>query len=121
MTRQATRDDLWGLPVNLGPIVNSAIEEWDPSLSADGFTLYFNRQAGARDLWQASVDPIVDFNGDRIVDADDMCIMVDHWGENYPLCDIGPTPFGDGIVEVEDLIVLAEHLFEKLPGRPINP
>jgi hypothetical protein len=41
-----------------------------------------------------------------------MCIMVDHWGEYYPLCDIGPTPLGDGIVNVDDLKVLAEHLFE---------
>jgi hypothetical protein len=41
-----------------------------------------------------------------------MCIMVDYWGENYPLCDIGPMPWGDGIVDVEDLKVLAEHLFE---------
>jgi N-acetylneuraminic acid mutarotase len=59
-----------------------------------------------------------DFNGDGIVDATDMCIMVDHWGENYPLCDIGPSPFGDGIVDVQDLIVLAEHLFEEIlpPG-----
>jgi len=44
-----------------------------------------------------------------------MCIMVDHWGENYSLCDIGPMPWGDGIVDVEDLIVLAEHLFEESP------
>jgi hypothetical protein len=64
-------------------------------------------------MWQAPIIPIVDFNGDGIVDALDMCIMVDHWGENYSLCDIGPTPLGDGIVDVEDLIVLAEHLFEE--------
>jgi sugar lactone lactonase YvrE len=55
--------------------------------------------------------PAVDFNGDGIVDCADMCIMVEHWGENYPLCDIGPTPFGDGIVDVQDLIILSEHLF----------
>jgi sugar lactone lactonase YvrE len=58
--------------------------------------------------------PAVDFNGDGIVDCADMCIMVDHWGENYSLCDIGPTPFGDGIVDVQDLIVLAEYLFEEV-------
>jgi hypothetical protein len=56
--------------------------------------------------------PIVDFNGDGIVDSADMCIMVDHWGEDYALCDIGPMPWGDGIVDVQDLIVLAEYLFE---------
>jgi len=44
-----------------------------------------------------------------------MCIIVDHWGTDEPLCDIGPTPLGDGIVDVQDLIVLAEHLFEVIP------
>jgi N-acetylneuraminic acid mutarotase len=58
--------------------------------------------------------PPPDFNGDGIVDAGDMCIMVDHWGEDYSLCDIAPPPFGDGIVDVEDLVVLSEHLFEEV-------
>ena len=60
-------------------------------------------------------DVIIDFNGDGIVDSADMCIMVDHWGEDYPLCDISPIPFGDSVVDVQDLIVLAEHLFEEFP------
>jgi inhibitor of cysteine peptidase len=60
--------------------------------------------------------PTPDFNGDGIVDAADMCIIVDHWGEDYPLCDIGPMPWGDGVVNVQDLIVLAEHLFEVYPS-----
>ncbi len=59
-----------------------------------------------------SIIPVVDLNGDGIVDSADMCIMVDHWGTDEPLCDIGPMPWGDGIVNVQDLIVLAEHLFE---------
>jgi N-acetylneuraminic acid mutarotase len=53
-----------------------------------------------------------DFNGDGIVDSADICIMVDHWHTDYPLCDIAPAPFGDGIVDVQDLILLSEHLFE---------
>jgi hypothetical protein len=57
---------------------------------------------------------VVDFNGDGKVDASDMCIILDHWGENYPLCDIGPRPFGDGIVDVQDLIVLAEYIGQEL-------
>ncbi|HUU19025.1 MAG TPA: kelch repeat-containing protein [Sedimentisphaerales bacterium] len=64
-------------------------------------------------------DIIVDFNNDGIVDSADMCIMVDHWGTDEPLCDIGPMPWGDGIVDVQDLIVLAEHLFEEVP--PAEP
>jgi N-acetylneuraminic acid mutarotase len=57
---------------------------------------------------------VVDFNGDGIVNSLDMCIVVDHWGEDYPLCDIAPTPFGDGIVDIQDLILLSEHLFEEV-------
>ena len=127
MSTRATIFDPWSTPVNLGPIVNSSSGEDEPRLSADGSTLYFssNRPGGYGEQWgdiyQAPIIPVVDFNGDRIVDAEDMCIMVDHWGTDYSLCDIGPMPWGDGIVDVEDLIVLAEHLFEQLPGRSIQP
>jgi parallel beta-helix repeat protein len=55
-----------------------------------------------------------DFNVDGIIDATDVCIMVDHWGDNYPLCDIAPLPFGDSIVDIQDLIVLSEYLFTDL-------
>ena len=55
-----------------------------------------------------------DFNGDEIVDCADMCIMIDHWRDDYALCDIAPPVFGDGIVDVQDLIALAEHLFEEI-------
>jgi N-acetylneuraminic acid mutarotase len=55
---------------------------------------------------------VVDFNGDGIVDAADVRMMINYWGTNEPLCDIGPKPWGDGIVDVQDLIVLAEHLFD---------
>jgi predicted phosphodiesterase len=60
--------------------------------------------------------PTVDFNNDGVVDGvvdcADMCIMVDHWLEDYPLCDVAPSPFGDGIVDAQDLVYLSEHLFE---------
>jgi hypothetical protein len=89
---------------------------YEPSLSPDGSALYFMSDRpggfGGFDIWMAPIDPVVDFNGDGIVDCADMCIMVDHWGEDYSLCDIGPTPFGDGIVDVQDLIALSKHLFE---------
>ena len=66
-------------------------------------------------IWQVSVEAIVDLNSDGIVDAVDMCIIVENWGTDNSLCDIGPMPWGDGVVDVEDLIVLAEHLFEEFP------
>jgi predicted phosphodiesterase len=56
--------------------------------------------------------PTVDFNGDQVVDSADISIMVDHWHEDFALCDIAPPPFGDGIVDVQDLILLSEHLFQ---------
>jgi acyl-CoA thioesterase-1 len=56
-----------------------------------------------------------DLNSDGIVDAGDMSIVVDYWGENYRLCDIGPAPFGDNVIDVQDLVVLSEYLFEE-PG-----
>jgi len=122
ITRRATKDDLWGPPKNLGPAINTSSAESYPSLSADGRTLYFCDYGtiqrpggyGSEDLWQVPIISIVDFNGDGIVDATDMCIMVDHWGTDESLCDIGPMPWGDGVVDVQDLIVLAEHLFEEV-------
>jgi len=65
---------------------------------------------GMTDIWYLPIDPVVDFNGDGIVDCADMCIMVNHWHTDEPACDIGPMPWGDGIVDVQDLVVLAEHL-----------
>jgi Tol biopolymer transport system component len=125
MTRRATTDDPWGEPVCLGSPANSPGYEKMPDISADGRTLYFGHfddaAAGPWDLWQVSIDPVVDLNGDGIVDAADMCIIVDQWGTDNSLCDVGPMPWGDGVVDVEDLIVLAEHLFEEFPpSEPVE-
>jgi Tol biopolymer transport system component len=111
-TRPAPEGD-WGPPVNLGATVNTPYLDHAPDISSDGRTLFFSSDrpggSGDKDLWQSPIIPIVDLNGDGIVDSADMCIMVDYWGTDEPLCDIGPMPWGDGIVDVEDLIVLAEH------------
>jgi N-acetylneuraminic acid mutarotase len=58
--------------------------------------------------------PPPDFNGDEIIDAADISIMIDYWHTDNPLYDIAPAPCGDGIVDVQDLIVLSEHLFEEV-------
>jgi Tol biopolymer transport system component len=116
---RATIDDDWNTPVNLGPMINTSGLDAGPCISADGSTLYFASDRpgghGGNDLWQVSIDPVVDLNGDGIVDAADMCIIVDFWGTDEPFCDIGPMPWGDGIVDVQDLTVLSEHLFEEVP------
>ncbi|MHC4309817.1 MAG: hypothetical protein ACYSSN_07730 [Planctomycetota bacterium] len=121
VTRRASISDPWGTPENLGPIVNSPSLDIAPRISPDGFTLYFtsNRPGGLGgtygDIYQTSIMPIVDLNADGIVDAADMVIMVDNWGTDDSLCDIGPMPWGDGVVDVQDLIVLSDHLFEEVP------
>jgi hypothetical protein len=118
MTRRVMRDNVWREPVNLGPLVNSSSQEYGPVISQDGSTLFFmsNRFGGlgGDDIYQAPIIPIVDLNSDGIVDSADMCIMVDHWGTENQLCDIGPMPWGDGVVDTQDLIVLSEYLFEDI-------
>jgi Tol biopolymer transport system component/broad specificity phosphatase PhoE len=122
MTTRATIEDSWSVPTVMFFPINTPDNEAAASFSLDGSILYFgsNREGGLGgwDQWQVPIQPVVDLNDDGIVDANDMCIMVDHWGTDNSLCDIGPMPWGDGIVDVEDLKVLAEHLFEESSQRP---
>ena len=111
-------DDEWEPAVNLG--FPAPANFYGPALSPDGSTVYFDAHAnwggyGDNDLWQVKFIPIVDFNADEIVDAADICIMVDNWHTNSTLCDIAPLPLGDNFVDIKDLIVLAENLFEEFP------
>jgi Tol biopolymer transport system component len=121
MTTRVSTSESWQEPVNLGPVVNSSAFDFSPNISADGSTFYFASERGGAqlfevvDIYQAQLIPIVDLNSDGIVDCADMCIIVDNWGTDNSLCDIGPMPWGDGVVDVEDLIVIAEHLFEEYP------
>jgi hypothetical protein len=120
MSMRPTVFDSWGQAVNLGPMINTPYYDLSPSLSADGSTLHFAHNdvtawVGHYKIYRTTISPVVDLNSDGIVDALDMCIIVDHWGTDEPLCDIGPMPWGDGIVDIQDLIVLAEHLFEEFP------
>ena len=113
MSRRATTNDPWGEPVNLGSPVNTQGGEKNPCLASDGRTLYFQHwpdaNAGPWDLWQVSINPIVDFNGDGIVDLADLLVMIEHWGTDHSFYDIGPMPWGDGVVDVNDLEVLVRH------------
>ena len=119
MTRRPYKGAAWSEPVNLGPSFNTSRPELGGvTVTPDGQWAYVyeaqenGEPLGGGDLWLAPIIPLVDFNGDGKVDAADVCIMIEHWLTDYPLCDIGPMPWGDGIVDVQDLIVLAEHLFE---------
>jgi len=65
LTTRATVDDNWSAPSNLGATVNSAYDDYSPSLSADGLELYFtSERPGGRgnwDLW-VTTRPTVDDN-----------------------------------------------------------
>ncbi|MHC4536482.1 MAG: TolB family protein [Planctomycetota bacterium] len=54
-TTRETIESEWGVPMNLGPIVNGSSEDMAPDISADGLTLYFasNRSGGRGgfDIW----------------------------------------------------------------------
>lgn len=114
MTRRSTIDGPWSEPVNLGPTINSKNWEVEPEISADGRSLLFTSNRPGEfvdwDIYQVSIEPVVDFNGDGLVDAADMSILIDHWHTSDPLCDIGPMPWGDGMVDIQDMIVLSECL-----------
>jgi Tol biopolymer transport system component len=60
VSKRGTKDDPWGTPVNLGPIVNSSANDHDASISADGRMLFFGDYQtgpfrpgghGAGDMW----------------------------------------------------------------------
>jgi hypothetical protein len=113
MTRRATLSDPWQAPVNLGPRVNSSKTDFGARISPDGRMLYFATRH--LDNWQAPILPVVDFNADGIVDLVDLVMLIDNWGTNKTLCDIGPMPWGDGKVDAEDLKVFMEHWGQEIP------
>jgi len=114
VARRAAADDDWGTPVNLGAPLNGPFKDSGPSISADGRTLYFTSDRpggyGEYDLWQAPIEPVVDFNGDGKVDGKELDVMIVEFGGTDALCDIGPYAWGDGVVDFEDLKVLAEYI-----------
>jgi hypothetical protein len=113
MARRPTADESWEPAVALDPPVNTWDFDTDPSVTADGSMLYFGSDrpggVGGQDLWQTSILPVVDFNGDKIVNLRDFAILAQYWQEEESSVDIGPTPFGDWVVDVRDLAVLAQY------------
>jgi beta-lactamase regulating signal transducer with metallopeptidase domain len=104
VTTRASVSDPWGLPVNLGPPVNTAADDFCPNISGDGSTLYFGSTRtgglGGPDLWQAPIltaptcgdadhpYPAVDLNKDCRVDLADLALFLAHWLEcTAPECD----------------------------------
>ncbi|HUT47493.1 MAG TPA: hypothetical protein VMX36_14525 [Sedimentisphaerales bacterium] len=57
ITEQTNADFTFGTPTNLGPMINSPALEAQPSISADGLSLFFFSERsggyGNRDVWVA--------------------------------------------------------------------
>jgi hypothetical protein len=113
MTTRKTQTDDWQLPLNLGPLVNTSGFDAMADITSDGSTLYFCSErpggSGNVDLWQVSIEPVVDFNGDDHVNVQDLILLIEHWGQNEPAYDMGPMPWGDGIIDGADLEVLMRY------------
>jgi len=56
-----------------------------------------------------------DFNGDGIVDLQDLLILIEYWGQDELTVDIAPLPDGDGMVDEQDLALLMEYWQEEIP------
>jgi hypothetical protein len=93
-----------------------------PRLWPDGSTLYYcsaDEDWSVITNWQAPIIPTVDFNGDEAVDLADLVMLIDNWGTDDSLYDIGPMPWGDGKVDIEDLkVFVAEWEKENPPAEP---
>jgi Tol biopolymer transport system component len=84
VSRRETADAQWQTPVNLGPTVNSPVDDWAPSLSPDGLELFFTSKrpgglGGFSDIWLTT----------RATPEDD-------WGEPEPLGPNINTPDFEG-------------------------
>ena len=120
MTTRKTPADPWDVAVSLGPAVNSVRNDGTGRFFPDMRTLCFCSDRpggfGGYDLWEAPIIPLVDFNGDRMVDLKDFSRLAQYWGQDESSVDMGPNPWGDGTVDVQDLAVLADYwLKEVLP------
>lgn len=119
VSTRKTTSDAWGSSKPLPVPPNSRYMDGIAVISADGFTFYFwsirRGGSGMGDTWQAPIMPIVDFNGDGIIDDSDQDILTSHMGMEESLCDIGPMPWGDGIVDDTDLEILMDSM-----GREVD-
>ncbi len=113
LTTRQSRDAGWRQPVNLGPAINTSSGEGAPFFSPDMKTFYFTSDRpggfGNWDMYEVPVMLILDFNGDGIVDIGDLLLLIEFWGQDNSMADIGPAPWGDGVVDVADLEILLSY------------
>jgi hypothetical protein len=116
VTHRAAKTDPWKIPESFYPVNTLPNVKYGLSYSQADSTIYFSRGNGIMnlasfDIWQLEVTPIVDFNGDSMVDILDALALLEHWQTTeISLYDIAPLPFGDGVVDAKDLQTLAKHM-----------
>ncbi len=116
VTHRITKTDPWEMPEGFYPVNTVPNIKYGLSFSEADSKIYFSRGSSIMnlasfDLWQTEVTPIVDFNGDSMVDVLDVYALLEHWQTtDNSLYDIAPLPFGDGVVDAKDLQILVKHM-----------
>jgi Tol biopolymer transport system component len=110
VSRRAKRNDPWGPPVNLGPIINTDANERSPGLSRDGHLLFFASTrpggVGGFDIWASwRAHTHDDFGWQPPVNLGAPI--------NTAAADIGPNYF-----ENDDLGIPMLHFVSNRPGGP---
>jgi len=102
--------------VNLGPTFNTSGEDSASFIISQDPPTYWWADS-SWEYYQAPILPVVDFNGDKKVDLVDLVMLIDNWGTNKTVCDIGPMPWGDGKVDIEDLKVFMTYYEKANPPK----
>jgi len=81
-------------------------EHWDNS-----YNKQYSRNLGIGDGIELTSPIPADFNGDGVVDCEDLMTLMDQWQQTSGQlsADIAPGPSGDGIVDIEDLVLLVDY------------
>jgi hypothetical protein len=81
-------------------------EHWN-----DSYFKRYSRNLGTGDGIELTSPVPADFNGDGVVDCEDLTTLMDQWMQTseHLSADIAPGPSGDGIVDVEDLTLLVDY------------
>jgi Tol biopolymer transport system component len=107
-------DGRWGIPRNLAKEVTLPGNAGCPTISPDGYALYFTADTpdglGGSDLWSLDVMPIVDLNGDGKADDQDILVVTKYLGQDEPTCDMAPPLWGDGIVDACDVAMVQMYI-----------
>jgi Tol biopolymer transport system component len=106
VSQRASTDLPWGIPLNLGQIINTGANERSPALSRDGHYLFFASDRadgfGALDLWMSwRVNPHDDFGWEAPVNLGA--------GVNTVATDAGPTFFENDDAGVPQLFLASNR------------